>query len=279
VREALADILFATHAGIALRGDLYVPASAGPHPVVVAAPGGAWLRGDRSHLAHWGRHLADHGVAVFVIDYRRSTDGKIFPGNAQDVLAATRFIHENAGDFGLDPGRIGLLGASAGAHLAALVALAATAPWLADGVSGQGGVPDITAFVGVYGVYDLAQHWRDCQTQPAEDRDVLVDRMMGAALPDAPGAYRDGSPITYVTAAVPMETLLIWGDSDTTVLPVQSEALAAALHRTGSLVTSLCVPGAGHFWFSKDTDTTTGPNGLVAPSLVRFLQRAFGIAL
>jgi acetyl esterase/lipase len=277
VREGL---LFATHDGIPLRGDLYVPKGLGPHPVIVAAPGGGWLRGDRTQIAHWGGHLAGHGIAVFVVDYRRSTDGKIFPGNAQDILAATQFIHQRAEEFGLDPERIGLMGASAGAHLAALVALASDGPVLAGGYPGDGfdAPPRFKALVGVYGPYDLAQHWRDCRSQPTDGRDVLVDRMMGAALPDAEQAYRDASPVTYVRAGAVPPVLLIWGDRDTTVLPTQSAAFARALKDTGHSVETITLSGAGHFWFSKDTDVTTGPNGQIADRLTGFLRRAFGLS-
>jgi acetyl esterase/lipase len=273
-------LLFATHDGVPLWGDLYTPSGPGPHPVVVAAPGGGWLRGDRTQLAHWGSHLAAHGIAVFVVDYRRSTDGRIFPGNAQDILAAAQFIHQRAADFSLDAERIGLLGASAGAHLAALVAFAGNAPVLAGGYPGDGfgDPPRFKALIGVYGPYDLAQHWRDCQFQPAESRDVLVDRMMGAALPDAEQAYRDGSPVTYVSASDAPPVLLIWGDSDTTVLPTQSAAFARALKDAGRSVETITLSGAGHFWFSKDSDIITGPNGQIADRLTNFLRRAFGLS-
>ncbi len=248
--------------------------------MVVAAPGGGWLRGDRTQLAHWGGHLADHGIAVFVVDYRRSTDGKIFPGNAQDVLAAAQFIHQRAAELGLDAERIGLIGASAGAHLAALVALAGDKPLLTEGYPGDGfgSAPRFKALVGVYGPYDLAQHWRDCQSQAAEGRDVLVDRMMGAALPDAEQAYRDGSPATHISTSTAPPVLLIWGDSDITVLPTQSAAFARALKDAGKSVETITLSGAGHFWFSKDSDVTAGPNGQIADRLTDFLRRAFGLS-
>jgi acetyl esterase/lipase len=134
--------------------------------VLVAAPGGAWLRGDKKQLGHWGRHLAAHGFAVFAIDYRRATAGKVFPQNVQDVMAAARFIQDQAAALSLDPARIGLLGASAGAHLTSLAALAQGEAWL-DGPT----VPFKTLVV-VYGVYDLVAHWQadlDKNPEPGQD--------------------------------------------------------------------------------------------------------------
>jgi acetyl esterase/lipase len=60
----------------------------------------------------------------FAISYRLSKPGaKTFPGAVYDVKAAVQFVRANAARFGIDPDRIGLMGDSAGAHLAALVAL------------------------------------------------------------------------------------------------------------------------------------------------------------
>lgn len=49
--EAIQGMAFATADGVAVKGDLYRPQADGPHPVLVAAPGGGWLRGDKAQLA------------------------------------------------------------------------------------------------------------------------------------------------------------------------------------------------------------------------------------
>src|SRR5215510_5561772 len=82
-----------------------------------------WIAGARSAFQYWGPYLAARGIAVFAISYRLATKTKTFPEAVQDVLAAVQFVRGKASAFGLDPARIGLLGASAGAHLAALAAL------------------------------------------------------------------------------------------------------------------------------------------------------------
>ncbi len=263
------DLTFADQDGVALKGDLYLPAGAGPHPVVVAVPGGAWLRGDKKQLGHWGRHLAQAGFAVFAIDYRRATTGKVFPQNAQDVLTAARFVKDSASDLGVDPDRIGLLGASAGAHLAALTALAKDAPW-------QAGAPvAFKTLVAVYGVYDLFAHWKaDLDKNPAPGQDHTV-RMLGASPYDDQQLYFDASPIRHVSyARNALKTLLIWGADDRDVAPVQSESFAQALRQARFFVRTLPLPGAGHFWFSEEPiDSPHSSTGKVAPALVAFLKQ------
>lgn len=262
-------LAFAVADGVELKGDLYLPDGDGPHPVLVAAPGGAWLRGDKKQLGHWGRHLAAHGFAVFAIDYRRATAGKVFPQNVQDVLAAARFVQDQAAPLSLDPARIGLLGASAGAHLAALAALAQGEPFL-DGPA----VP-FKALVVCYGVYDLVAHWQadlDKNPEPGQDHTV---RMLGATPYDDPKLYFDASPVRHVTyARNALKTLVIWGADDGDVLPHQSETFVRALRQARFFVRTIAVPGAGHFWFSEEPVEAPGSaTGKVAPGVVAFLRQ------
>jgi acetyl esterase/lipase len=275
-------VLFAVHDGVPLYGDFFAPEGPGPHPVLVAASGGGWLRGDRTQLAHWGQRLAASGVAVFSADYRRSTDGAIFPQNAQDVLAAGRFVDMNAGDLGVDRERMGLLGASAGGHLAALVALAGAGHVLANGYLEDAHAdrrPRFRVLVGIYGVYDLPAHWRACQTQDPQTRDDLVERMLGGGYPENGALYDLASPVSHVASADPeLHALLIHGDADHTVLPEQSERLAGALRGAGHPVQTIVAPGAGHFWFSRETDTQAGTNGLIGQPLIAFLRERFDLA-
>ena len=119
------DIVFAEHDGIRLLGDLYLPAGSAKPPVLVGVHGGGWQVGDRKFYTHWGRYLAKHGFAVFAIDYRLMKPGvKIWPNVVYDCKAAVQFMRAKGAAFGVDPGRIGMIGDLAGAHLSALVALA-----------------------------------------------------------------------------------------------------------------------------------------------------------
>jgi len=70
----------ATHDGVTLQGDLYLPKARGTVPALVAVHGGGWQQGARSAFQHYGPHLATQGYAVFAISYRFAKKGqKAFP--------------------------------------------------------------------------------------------------------------------------------------------------------------------------------------------------------
>jgi acetyl esterase/lipase len=261
-------ITFATHDGVELQGDLYRPAGPGPHPAVVALSGGAWRRGHRRDLAHWGEHLAGNGIAMFSIDYRRATTGKMFPEALADTRAGFGFLTTEAGRLGLDSSRVGLLGASAGAHLAALTALTA----------GAGQRP--ACLVGVYGVYDLFAHWQECLDHNAAPGEGLVEKFLGGSPFDDQRLYFEASPLRHVTyAGNRLPVFLAWGDRDEAVPPSQSERFFDALRQARFAVRRCLVPGAGHFWFSEPgPDLAGSPNATLAPTLLRFLRRELAVA-
>src|SRR5271168_4238614 len=116
-------ITYANHDGVELLGDLYLPEGAKSAPALVAVHGGGWVAGARGVFQYWGPYLAARGIALFAVSYRLAAKEKTFPQAVQDVLAGVQFIRGKANAFGIDPARIGLLGAPAGAHLAALAAL------------------------------------------------------------------------------------------------------------------------------------------------------------
>ncbi len=249
---------------IELKGDLYLPEGTGPHPVLVAVPGGGWRRGDKSQLAHWGSFLAAQGAAVFVIDYRRSTAGKVFPQNLQDVASALAFVREQGPGLSLDPDRLGLLGASAGAHLAALAAL---------DEADRPAFP-VRVLVGVYGVYDLVSHWQTDLDRNAAPNEDPTERMLGATPFDDQDLYVQASPLRKVTyARNALKVLLIWGQEDTDILPTQSEAFARSLRQARFMVRTIPVPGAGHFWFSEEKVAPDTFSGALAPRLAAFLRQ------
>jgi acetyl esterase/lipase len=273
---AVETLTYATHDGIALKGDLYRPDGPGPHPALVGVPGGGWRRGDRTGFRIWGEHLAANGIALFSVDHRKSNDGPIFPQNIQDIIAAARFVCGEAGRLGLDPQRFGLLGSSAGAHLASMAALAHAKPPFATGYPGDAHAGVAIApkvLVGVYGTYDLFSHWQADAWRNAADNEDFTERFLGCAPFADQQRYFDASPIRHLSYGTPFKTLLIWGTEDREVLPAQSEAMLTALTQARAFVRSMPVTGAGHFWFSEDAvEDPRGFNSFVAPRLLRFLR-------
>jgi len=267
-----AGIAYANHDGVELLGDLYLPSGAKSAPALVAVHGGGWVQGVRAAFQYWGPHLAAHGVALFAVSYRLATKGKMFPQAVQDVLAGVRFVRGKAGEFGIDPQRIGLLGASAGGHLSALAAL--------GGRKFANGYPqdafasvsaEVKALVGVYGVYDLLAMWATYRQQSPLDNNI--EKFLGASPMEDRQLYFDASPINYATFANnKIGVLLVTGTEDDLVdRKPHTDAFQLALKQAGFFVRPCIVQGAPHYWMNDPIDEPTSYSGFLAPRLLRFL--------
>ena len=232
-------IAYANHDGVELAGDLYLPknaqSGAKSAPALVAVHGGGWVAGVRGAYQYWGPYLAARGIAVFSISYRLATKTKTFPEAVQDVLAGVQFLRGKAGAFGIDPSRIGLLGASAGAHLAALAAL--------GGKKFAGGYPQdpfaavdasVKALVGVYGIYDAVAMWTNYQVQGGRDNNF--QKFMGASPMENRQLYFEASPISYATLANnAIGVLLVTGTEDDLVDRKATDRSVPACAQAGRL--------------------------------------------
>jgi acetyl esterase/lipase len=265
-------VAYATHDGVELLGDLYLPKGAKSAPALVAIHGGGWVQGARSAYQYWGPYLAARGYAVFAISYRLATKGKMFPQAVQDVLAGVQFVRGNAGKFNIDPQRIGLLGASAGGHLASLAAL--------SGKKFAGGYPqdafasistEVKALVSVYGVYDLNAMWLTYQIQGSVENNI--QKFLGAPPMEDRQLYFDASSTSYATFANnKIGVLLVTGTADDLVGPKQhTEPFQLALKQAGFFVRPCIVQGAPHYWMNDPIDEPGSFCGFLAPRLLRFL--------
>lgn len=272
------DIAFAEHDGMTLLGDLYRPKGLAKPPVLVGVHGGGWQIGDRKFYTHWGNYLARHGYAVFAIEYRLMRPGmKTWPGAVCDVMAAVQFMRAGAAEFGLDPGRIGLIGDSAGAHLAALVALAGNEPLFSGQYQGDrhaASLAEVKAVVGFYGVYDMLAQWEHDQiTRP---RDQITEKLLGGPPMVSRRAYFEASPLSYVTVDKnSTRFLLVYGREDDIVDPAsQSEKFLTALKQAGFYARTIVVPGAGHFWCPDPIEEPQSFGAYAGPKILRFLEAA-----
>jgi acetyl esterase/lipase len=269
------NVEFVQHDGVSLAADLYLPKGLDKAPVIVAVHGGGWQGGSRTNYKYWGPFLARAGYAVFSIDYRLGKAGT-FPGSVYDVKAAIQFVRARAADLGVDPDRIGLMGDSAGSHLAALVGLAPeqfAAEYRSDPHSA---VPaNVKAVVGFYGVYDMLAQWQ--HDQIARPRDQIAEKFLGAPPMQNRRVYFDASPMSYTTVDHNRTRfLLIHGTADDIVDPAtQSQAFQNALSQAGIYVRRFVIPGAGHFWAGDPFEGEIGGYGATAaPTILRFLEGA-----
>ncbi len=275
---------YVTHGGTPLLLDLYLPAGAGPFPVVLWLHDGGWLTGDR-RLPVMVTPLLGRGVAIASIDYRLTSEsgryGSVpvtFPAQILDVKGAVRWLRGHAEGFQLDPTRIGVWGSSAGGHLAALAGTSGDVAELEDGAAGSTHVSSrVQAVVDYYGPTDLLQLGPDQTTPPGaafshdapggpgslligfsrtgEGLGVLRANAARTVPPFPPflALAQAANPITHVDALDP-PTLIVHGDADTQVALQQSRRLRDALDAVGVPVELVVVPGAGHGGFPSAVD-------------------------
>lgn len=136
------DLTYARYGTRKMLSDIYVPSGDGPHPAVVILHGGGWYTGDKAKFRAMGIDLARRGYVAMAIAYRLSGEAK-FPANIQDCHAAVRYLRAHATDYKVDADRIGVVGGSAGAHLAGLLATTANVPAL----HGNGGNASVSSAV------------------------------------------------------------------------------------------------------------------------------------
>jgi acetyl esterase/lipase len=120
------------------------PAKAGGAAVVIC-PGGGYGMLANHEGDHYARFLAENGIAGFVLKYRLGSDGYRHPAMLQDAARAVRIVRARAAEWGIDPKRIGIMGSSAGGHLASTLVthFEAGNPAAADPIERVSSRPDL----------------------------------------------------------------------------------------------------------------------------------------
>jgi acetyl esterase/lipase len=220
----------------AQRLDLHFPSRriATPTPVVLHVHGGGWARGDKASgpwFTRVGEALIARGYVVASANYRLAPT-HTWPDQITDVVCAVRYLRQNAARHGIDPGRIGVWGNSAGGHLVALLGVT-------DSFSGPGVSSRPQAVVSLYGIHDLT----------AADTPLLtalaIEVAFGSRPDPASPVLRGASPISHVSAG-DAPIFLIHGNRDLVVLPNQSQAMSDRLQQGGVPSELLVVENAGH---------------------------------
>lgn len=231
--------------------DVYTPrrmdASA---PVAVFLYGGGWERGRKWDYGWVAQALADRGYVVVLPDYRLYPQVR-FPAFLEDAAQSVRWAVDHAPAYGGDPSRVVLLGHSAGAYNAVMLALD-------DHYLTTAGVDPaaVRAVVGLAGPYDFL---------PLEGHAAEV--FGGAADP------AQTQPIKLVRPDAP-PMLLLTGSADRIVDPRNTEALARALEQIGGEVEVRTYPGIGHNEIMAAISVPFRDRASVLDDIARFLSRA-----
>ena len=206
------------------RLDVFAPpAASGAEPVAIFFYGGSWDSGRRADYGWAGRALAAQGFLTMVPDYRLHPEVK-FPDFLDDCALAVRWAVDQAAGLGGDPRRIVLIGHSAGAYNAAMLALDRRY------LQAAGVDPAVVrAFAGLSGPYDFL---------PLDG--PVTRRTFGQA-----SDLAATQPMAFVGPAAPA-AFLATGEADTTVYPRNTRKLAAVLRQAGARVEEHHYAGLDH---------------------------------
>ncbi len=187
---------------------------------MIICPGGGYAKLAPHEGQGYARWLSEQGVAGFVLKYRLGTDGYRHPCMLLDAARAVRLVRARAADWHVDPHRIGIMGSSAGGHLAStlLTHFDAGQPNAPDPIERQSSRPDIGVLC--YAVI----------TMGPKTHNGSKTNLLGANPP--PELVQLLSNELHVTQETP-PCFIFATDADTTVPVENSMEFAAALRRAG----------------------------------------------
>lgn len=205
--------------------DVYRPAAgAAQAPVIVFFYGGNWVSGSRADYAFVGQALAARGYVVVIPDYRLYPQVR-YPDFLNDAASAVAWTRREIGKYGGDPARVYLMGHSAGAYNAAM--LAVDPRWLGK----EGIAPSVLrGWIGLAGPYDF----------------LPISNPTTRPVFDFPNALPESQPLAHVKAGGP-PALLIAPREDKVVNPARNTGgMAARLRENGVPVQELYYDGVSH---------------------------------
>ncbi len=220
--RVIRDIAYREGGSPAWRLDLAMPGqpSDKPRPALIIIHGGGWRGGSRTVdvFQDMMMEYAAKGYVTVNVDYRL-LDEAPFPACIEDVKTAVRWLRAHAGEYNVDPGRIGAYGHSAGGHLALMLAMTAASA----GLEGDGG-------------------WGDFPSR--------VNVVVGGSPPtelgrDVPMAKREWWPVGYISGDQP-PMLLIQGGEDRIVRAELTEDFVGKMKAAGADIEYLRIDGGGH---------------------------------
>jgi acetyl esterase/lipase len=199
--------------------DLYLPRDKKNFPVLMFLHGGSWRSGDRSAYRALGDRLARAGIGVAIPSYRLMPQNP-HPAQIEDAAAAFAWVVQKAARYGGDPSRIYLSGHSAGAHLAALLALD-------EKYLGKFALPrtSIHGVIVISGIYDVDK----------------LDTFLVAANADR----HDASPVAHAHSGSPF-FLVSYCQWDYFGLPKQARDFTRTLKKNFVGAELLYLPGENH---------------------------------
>ncbi|MGE3434083.1 MAG: alpha/beta hydrolase fold domain-containing protein [Blastocatellales bacterium] len=253
--RAVEDVVYGQKDGMGLTMDVLIPETKPKKIGVIFIVSGSWKSRknavledeEKQRKQHWAQGLLNGGYTLFLVRHG-SAPRYFIPEMISDVRRGIRFVRSRAKDYGVDPNRIGISGASSGAHLALMAALTA-----------DDGKPDakdpvervssrVQAIVAWFPPTDLINFGGNGGYKRAGAlRPTLFQEMFGKVT-DLEAQLKSISPINFVNQDAP-PLLLIHGDADKTVPIQQSQALKSKYEEMKRPVKLIVQPGGPHtYW-------------------------------
>jgi acetyl esterase/lipase len=232
-----------------LKLDLARPAAGeGPFPAVVVIHGGAWRAGDKADNRRLLTEFAKRGYVAISPQYR-FCPRETFPAQVHDVKAAVRWLRQHAGEYRVDPERIGATGFSAGGHLSLMLGMTGPDDGLEGDVPADAPSSRVQAVVNYFGPTELG-----AADIPEVSRPLVKD-FLGGTPSEKPEATKQASPVTFASEDDP-PILTFQGTKDPLVPHTQAFKLADALTAAGAPGRVELLVGAGHGWGGDDLQRT-----------------------
>ncbi len=237
-----------------------------PAPVLFFVHGGGWVMGSKRQQ---GRTMLEHfvrrGWVCVSINYRLSPGAK-WPDHLVDCKRALAWVHAHVAEYGGDPERVVVSGGSAGAQLAAMLALTQNRPEWQPGF--EQGDTRVRACLSFYAPFDLGELFTAHRDHPVV---APMTRLIFGAVPwESPAPFDGASPMKQIHAGAP-PFLVVQGTHDLLVPPEQARRFTQALRGASQApVVHVELPGAIHAFDVFRSWRT----GLVVQAAYAFAQRS-----
>jgi acetyl esterase/lipase len=231
------NVVFGKGGSTDLRLDIYrPPAGTEKRMATIHMHGGGFTGGSKETLSERVLPYATAGYVAIPVQYRLAGEAK-WPAQIEDVKAAIRWTRANAKSLGIDPGRIAVVGHSAGGYLALFAAGTGNRPEF----EGRNGTPGAGTQVAACCAYYPA-------TEVRPQANGTANNLMPAGSDEA--AHRAASPLTYITKAF-APTVIFHGTADTTIPLESSERLFKQLRDAQVPVELHAIAGVPHVFDSS----------------------------
>jgi acetyl esterase/lipase len=254
-QEHKVDVVYGHKLGCALTMDVFTPAKPNGIGVIWMVSGG-WVSNHSSINPGWAKLMTDRGLTVFQVVHGSQPKFAI-PEILEDIHRSVRFIRTHASDYGVNPNKLGICGASAGGHLSLML-----------GAFGGPGKPDakdpvdrassaVQCVATLFPPTDFLS-WGKADTLPVDSPQMAPFRpafgpAINGSVEEQKSFLKTLSPYFGVTEKMP-PTLLIHGDADKLVPLQQSEHLLALLKEKNIPCRLDVKPGVGHGWLGIEKE-------------------------